>query len=246
VIVPGVAARVGTGYLMTAPGGGASERSGGRSAVFKWFQKLLPQEDAFFELATRHAELLTQGAKALREMLDGGPNVAACCARIVKFETDADAITREVLQDVKRSFITPFERGDIKDLITAMDDAIDQMRKTTKLVTLYELNTFEPHMREMADVIIKSATLTADMIAGLRNMGENAHRIGTLADEVVHAEDMADDLHEKGLKELYLRHRNGEAMGFIVGTEIYDSLEKVMDRFEDVANDISGILIAHL
>jgi predicted phosphate transport protein (TIGR00153 family) len=214
--------------------------------MFKWFQKLLPKEDAFFELADQHAAILVEGARALRALLDGGPDVAACCARIVKLETDADAITREVLQDVKRSFIMPFERGDIQELITAMDDAIDQMRKTTKLVTLYELNSFEPHMREMADVAMKAATLTAEMIHAMRNMGEHAHRIGALAEEIVYAENAADDLHEKGLKELYQRHRNGDAMSFIVGTKIYDSLEKIMDRFEDVANDVRGILIAHL
>ena len=214
--------------------------------MFKWFQKLLPQEDAFFVLAGRHAELLVLGAKALREMLDGGPNVLECCARIVKHETDADDITREVLLDVKRSFITPFERGDIQSLITAMDDAIDQMRKTTKLVKLYELTSFEIHMREMADIIIKAATLTAEMITAMRDIRANAHQLGTLTEQVVHNEDVADGLHEKGLKELFMRQRNGDVMAFIVGTEIYDSLEKIMDRFEDVANNVNSIVIAHL
>jgi predicted phosphate transport protein (TIGR00153 family) len=206
----------------------------------------MPKEDRFFELAIRHAELLSLGAKALRDLLEGGPNVPACCARIVTHETDADAITREVVLDVKRSFITPFDRGDIQSLITSMDDAIDQMRKTTKLVTLYELTTFEPHMREMADKIIKAAALTSEMINALRKMNENAHHLGILVEQVVRIEDEADGLHELGLKELYQRNRNGQAMEFIVGTEIYDSLEKIMDRFEDVANDVNGIVIGHL
>jgi predicted phosphate transport protein (TIGR00153 family) len=214
--------------------------------MFKWFQKLLPKEDAFFNLADRHAELLKLGARALREMLDGGPNVQACAARIVKAETDADVITREILLDVKRAFITPFERGDIQTLINSMDDAIDQMRKTTKLVTLYEVNQFEPHMRDMADAVIRSADMIGEMVHAMRKMSENATRIGQLTEAVVNSEDLVDDLHEKGLKQLYLRHKEGSAMGFIVGTEIYDSLEKIMDRFEDVANDVSGILIAHL
>ncbi|MBL8630990.1 MAG: DUF47 domain-containing protein [Rhodospirillaceae bacterium] len=214
--------------------------------MFKWFQKLLPQEDAFFVLTSQHAEHLVHGAKALREMLDGGPNVMACVERIVRHETDADVITREVLLDMKRSFITPFERTDIQELITSMDDAIDQMRKTTKLVRLYEVNTFEPHMRDMADIVIKSANLTAEMIAALKDVRENAQRLGHLAEEIVHSEDEADALHEKGLKALYLAHRDSHAMPFIIGTEIYDSLEKIMDRFEDIANEINGIVISHL
>ncbi len=214
--------------------------------MFKWFQKLLPQEDAFFDLTGRHAEHLVQGAKALREMLDGGANVMLCVDRIVKHETDADVITREVLLDIKRSFITPFERNDIQELITSMDDAIDQMRKTTKLVRLYEVSSFEPHMRDMGDIVIKAANCTAEMIALLKDVRANAHRLGQLSEEIVHSEDVADELHEKGLKALYLQHRDGKAMPFIIGTEIYDSLEKIMDRFEDIANEISGIVISHL
>lgn len=229
---------------MFAGYGAQSGVEGAGQNVFNWFRNLLPKEDRFFELAHRHAALLNLGAQELRNMLDGGPTVAECCARIVKHETDADAITREVLLDVKRSFITPFDRSDIQSLITSMDDAIDQMRKTTKLVTLYELNTFEPNMREIADIVIKAAALTAEMIDALRKTNENGHHLGTLIEQVVRIEDEADSLHELGLKEIYLRNRNGSAMTFIVGREIYDSLEKIMDRFEDVAKDVNSIVIA--
>lgn len=214
--------------------------------MFGWFQALLPKEDRFFELAERHAALLILGAQALREMLDGGTNVAPCSARIAQHETDADALTREVLLDVKRAFITPFERGDIQSLITAMDDAIDQMRKTTKLVMLYELDKFEPHMREMADIIIKAAKFSADMIKALRKVRENGTRLGTLVEDVVRIEDEADNLHDKGLKDLFYRSRTGNAMDYVIGSEIYSSLEKVMDRFEDVANNVNSIVIGNL
>ncbi|MBM3515742.1 MAG: DUF47 domain-containing protein [Alphaproteobacteria bacterium] len=214
--------------------------------MFGWFQALLPKEDRFFDLAERHAALLILGANALREMLDGGANVAPCAARIAQHETDADSLTREVLLDVKRAFITPFDRTDIQSLITSMDDAIDQMRKTTKLVMLYELDKFDPHMREMADIIIKSAKLTAEMITALRKVRENGTRLGTLAEDVVRSEDEADNLHDKGLKELFHRGRSGNAMDYVVGSEVYSSLEKVMDRFEDVANNVSSIVIGNL
>ena len=66
------------------------------------------------------------------------------CRQIVAREHEADEITREVLLAVRRTFITPFDRGDIKDLITSMDDAIDQMHQTAKAITLFELRSFEP------------------------------------------------------------------------------------------------------
>ena len=214
--------------------------------MLNWFQALMPKEDKFFEHAERHAALLVLGAEALRELLDGGPNVGACAARIAKHETDADEIAREVMLGVRRSFITPFERGDIQDLISSMDDAIYQMRKTTKLVALYELTTFEPHMREMADIIVKAAKVTVQMIKALRTMRQEAFRLGQLVEEVVKIEDDADGLHDLGLKELFRRNRTADPMAFIVGSEVYGSLEKVMDRFEDVANNINSIVVAHL
>ena len=74
-------------------------------------------------------------------------------------------------------------------------------------------------------------------------MQENAGRINAIAEEITRLEEQADELNDQGIKALYQKHKGGDAMGFIVGNEIYDHLEKVVDRFEDVANRISGIII---
>ena len=95
-----------------------------------WFHKLLPREEKFFELFVQHSEMVVAGAEALRALLDGGEAVPHHYKTIMDREQDADNITREVLITVRRTFITPFDRGDIKDLITSMDNAIDQMQKT--------------------------------------------------------------------------------------------------------------------
>jgi uncharacterized protein Yka (UPF0111/DUF47 family) len=82
-----------------------------------------------------------------------------------------------------------------------------------------------------------------DAVSLLGSMRENAGRINAIAEEITRLEDQADELNDQGIKALFLKHRNGNTMDFIVGNEIYDHLEKVVDRFEDVANRISGILI---
>ena len=112
-----------------------------------WFRKLLPREERFFDLFARHSQSVVQGAEALEGMMRGGEETPVYCQRVNQFENDADQITREVLTAVRRTFITPFDRGDIKNLITAMDDAIDQMQQTAKAVMLFEVRTFEPPMR---------------------------------------------------------------------------------------------------
>ena len=211
--------------------------------MLQFFQAMMPREEKFFALFDRHAATLVAGATALRDLLEGGAAIPEACRRIVAHENDADAIAREVLMTVRRSFITPFDRGDIKDLIGLLDDAIDQMQKTAKAIMLFEVSSFEPHMREMADIILRCAVLTVEAVSLLGDMRQKAGRINAINEEITRLEEQVDELNDAGIKALFLKHRDGNAMAFIVGNEIYDHLEKVVDRFEDVANRISGIVI---
>lgn len=211
--------------------------------MLRWFQALMPREDRFFALFSRHADTLVEGAEALRDLLKGGPGVAEAARKVMAFENQADAIAREVLLLVRRTFITPFDRSDIKDLINTLDDTIDQMQKTAKAVLLFEVSTLEPEMAWMGDHILKAAKLTVEAVGLLGALRENATRLNAITEEIVRLEDDADTLNDNGIKSLFQRHRDGNAMSYIIGVEIYDHLEKVMDRFEDVANRISGIVI---
>jgi predicted phosphate transport protein (TIGR00153 family) len=211
-----------------------------------WFRALLPREDKFFDLFERHFRILVEGAEALQKLLDGGEGVEQNCRKIVELEDQADEITREVLLAVRMSFITPFDRGDIKDLIQSMDDAIDMMNKVVKMVRLFEQTSFEPRMKEMGAVIVEAAHLTAEAIPLLEKVGANVTRLGALAEEITKVEERADGLHDAGLKELFKRYGKTDAMAWLVGSELYGQLEKVVDRFEDVANEISGIVIENV
>jgi len=211
--------------------------------MLRWFQALMPREERFFALFTHHAETIVHGAEALREVLNGGEGTALACQRVTDFETQADTITRDVLLMMRRSFITPFDRGDIQDLIGTLDDSIDQMQKTAKAIRLFEVNSFEPEMGEMGDSIVKAAKLTVEAVSLLGSLRENSTRLNAITDEIVRLEDNADELNNLGIKTLFRRHRDSNVMDYIIGVEIYDHLESVMDRFEDVANRISGIVI---
>lgn len=208
-----------------------------------WFRKLLPKEERFFDLFARHSQTVVQGAEALEGMLRGGEETPVYCQRVNQFENDADQITREVLTAVRRTFITPFDRGDIKNLITAMDDAIDQMQQTAKAVMLFEVRVFEPPMREIGTILVQCATLVGRSIPLMQAMGENVVTLTALTEEITRLEGRVDDLNDIGLKELFLKHRDGNTMDFVVGAEIYKHLEKVADRFDDVANEINSIVI---
>jgi len=210
-----------------------------------WFRRLMPREDRFFDLFARHAETLVAGAQALQKLL-AGDDIEARCNEIMALEASADAITSEVMLAVRRSFITPFDRGDIKDLIQSMDDAIDMMRKTVKTVTLFEQRSFDPLMQEMGLVIVEAARLTAEAVPLLVQASANSRRLTQLTEEITQLEERSDELYDRGLKELFKRHGRSDAMAYLIGSDIYGELEKVVDRFEDVANEISGIVIENV
>lgn len=202
-----------------------------------------PREERFFDLFARHSQAVVHGAEALEGMMRGGEETPVYCQRVNQFENDADQITREVLTAVRRTFITPFDRGDIKNLITAMDDAIDQMQQTAKAVMLFEVRIFEPPMREIGAILVQCANLVGRALPLMQSMGPNVTTLTALTEEITRLEGRVDDLNDIGLKELFLKHRDGSAMDFVVGAEIYKHLEKVADRFDDVANEINSIVI---
>lgn len=209
------------------------------------FRKLLPREDRFFDMFARHSMTVVEAAKAL-DLLLSGQDIAANGERIIALENQADEITREVLLAIRRSFITPFDRGDIKDLIQSMDDAIDMMQKTVKTIRLFEQTHFDPGMQEMGKTIVEAAQLIAEAIPLLNKLGANAPRLSSIAEEVMRVEGRSDELHDQGLKDLFRRFGNNNTMAYLIGSEIYGQLEKVVDRFEDVANEISGIVIENV
>jgi len=214
--------------------------------MLNWFQALLPKEGKFFGLFEAHAVTLCAGARSLRQVLDGGDGVPGFCADVARHENEADNVTRDVLLEVRRTFITPFDRSDIRDLITSMDDAIDQMHKTAKAIMLFDQRSFHPDMVKLGDVIVSTADLISEAAPLLRSLRTNSARLNAIAEEVTRLEDESDRLYDAGISALYNGPARSDPMAFIVGAEIYDHLEKVVDRFEDVANQISSVLIEHL
>jgi uncharacterized protein len=209
-------------------------------------KKVMPREEKFFDLFEAHAAKALQAAETLRAIMTGGKDIAANCAKLMQREEEADTIGAETLQALRRSFITPFDRSDINSLSSSLDDAIDQMNKTAKAVLLFEVKTFEPHMQLMADDAVELAKLLVEAMPLMRNIGQHSGRLHTLTGRMVEIEENSDQKNEAGLKVLLKGKAKKDAMAFIIGSEIYEHLEKVADRFEDVAHVMSDIVIEHV
>ena len=213
--------------------------------MLKLIRKLMPREDRFFDMFERHAQILVAGADALEKMVSGAEPIPESCKAIETHENAADDVTRDVLVAVRRSFITPFDRSAITALTSSMDNAIDEMWQTAKAITLYEVTSFQPQMAEMSKLSSEAARLVLEGVPLMRNIGKNAGRLHEITEAVVHLEGRADVLHDAGLRALIQAGAKKDPMNFIVNREVYRHLERVLDAFEDVADEIQGIVIDH-
>ena len=222
----------------------------------RFLKRFLPQEDTFIPLFERHAAEIGAAAHALHAGFRGRRDSFQA---VVAHEEAADAVTRDVLLAARRSFITPFDRGAIKDLVTAMDDAVDEMNKTVAAIALFGITDFTDDMRRMAGHIVEASELVGKAMPMLRAMGTNATALIELCGQVVVIEGEADAVHRAGIKALWDERGGpgvaapdgpGEAAAglerFLVGERILDRLEKVMDRLEDTADVLHGIVIEHV
>jgi uncharacterized protein Yka (UPF0111/DUF47 family) len=216
------------------------------SPMFAWFQRLLPKTGNFFEMFEAHAKTVTAGADALSRLLQDGAGSASDHIReVIERENDADEITRAVLKTVRETFLTPFDRGTITSLIGSMDDAIDEMQAAVQAIDLYEVREFEQEMKDMAAIIVDAARLTTEAMPLLRDVGRNAGRLHELTERLVRMEGHADDIHRAGVKRAFVEFGREDTLRFIVAREVYKHLERIVDAFEDVANEIDGIVIDH-
>ena len=213
--------------------------------MFNWFQRLLPRKGDFFGLFEAHAATLVAAADALRDLSRDGGSTEQLLSAIQDHEHKADDIIRQVLHEVRLTFLTPFDRGAITDLIGAMDDAIDEMLAAARAIDLYDLHQLRPEMKEIVGLIAEAASVTSQAIPLLRNVGRNGQQLHELTGRLVELEGQADDIHATGLKAAFQEYSQTSSMQFAINREVFKHLERVTDAFEDVANEIDGIVIDH-
>jgi hypothetical protein len=212
--------------------------------LFQWFQRLLPQKGDFFSLFEAHGATLVAAADALKRLATDDTSTEEVLRTIQNREHEADDLIRRVLVEVRKTFLTPFDRSAITSLIGAMDDAIDEMLAAARAIDLYGLRELRPEMKEIVGLISDAATTTAEALPLLRNLKANGAKLHGLTARIVGLEGAADELHAAGLRRAFENAR-ADPLQFAVTREVFKNLEKVADAFEDVANEIDGIVIDH-
>ena len=214
--------------------------------MFDWFRRLIPQPGDFFSMFERHSAATVAAAEALQKMLRGDGDRTSLVQEIRDHEHAADSIIREVLQEVRQTFLTPFDRGAITGLIVQMDDTIDEIQACASAIETYDVTEFDHNMLIMAERIVEATHKINSALPLLRDITRNGQNLHQLTAEIVSIEGAIDILHTDGLRANYARAMNDQnSIRFIVVREVFKHLEKIADAFEDVANQIDGIVIDH-
>lgn len=213
--------------------------------LMRLFRLLMPREERFVEHFAAHAQRMVAAADALASLMTAGPgDRPARFDEVCAIEGEADTITRQTIVALHRAFITPFDRSDIHALITALDDAVDLMEEVAQHAALYRVEEFSPRMRELSALIQKAARLLAETMPLLTDITRHAERITSLCDQVGRIESEADRLLRLALSELISQHP--DPIVFLGRKEVYELLETVTDRCDDVADVIEGIVLDHV
>ena len=208
----------------------------------KIFSYLAPKEGKFYPLFKDASANLIIGAELLVDFMNEPPpeKREALSSKIKETELVGDQIARNLYKALSGTFITPFDREDIFELIHATDSVLDLIHGASKQTHLYMLKDIPSEFREMADVIRKASIEINTAFNGLRDVlnlakyKDNCHRIGEL-------EEHADDINHRYLAKLFQEEK--DAIELIKKKDILAALEKAVDRCDDVADILSSVII---
>ncbi len=204
------------------------------------FGRLLPKETSFFDFFEQHSALTVDGTREFLNMVSSGANIEAKARRIHEIEHETDVITHRCVEALHRAFITPIDRDDIHQLVTRMDDILDMMEDAAQSIYLYDIRSVTLDAKRLADICVGCAENVKEAVSLLSNM-ENAAKILAVCAEIDKLESEADHVMRSAMAKLF--RDEPDVRQVIKLRAIYETLEGVTDRCEDVANIIEGIIL---
>ena len=204
------------------------------------FGRLMPTEGKFFELFIQHADLCVKGGKEMVSLMTNFDDLENRVHAIESLEKQADKVTHATLEMLHKTFITPLDRDDIHKLITRMDDILDLMEDAAQTVSLYDIKQITAEAKRLAELCLACCEKVHACVSLLHNM-DNASEILGICAEIDRLESDADHVMRAAMSKLF--REEPDVRNLIKLKAIYEILESVTDRCEDVANIIEGIIV---
>jgi uncharacterized protein len=199
---------------------------------------LIPKEVRFYDYFELQAEHIIKAAGLLHEMVHNFSDARAKTHAIKELEHQGDQTTHEIVRKLNTTFITPMDREDIHELASRLDDVLDFIEAAAERLVVYRIKEPTSACRAMSEVIVSIAHATDRAIRCLRRMDPGFHEHAV---EVNRLENNADTLLRDSLAAMF--EEQSDPIEIIKWKEIYETMETVTDRCEDVANVIESIIL---
>jgi predicted phosphate transport protein (TIGR00153 family) len=204
------------------------------------FSRFMPREGKFFDLFNEHAALILEGSRELAALMASGDDLERRARNVESIEKRGDKITRSTIELLHKTFITPIDRDDIHQLISEMDNILDLIEDSAQLVFLYDVRVLSPDAQKLADICVECCEKVKAAVGLLSNM-DNGDAIMNICQEIDRLESDADHVMRAAIGRLFRDEENVKEL--IKLRTVYEHLETITDRCEDVANIIQGIVI---
>jgi predicted phosphate transport protein (TIGR00153 family) len=202
----------------------------------------IPQEQKFFGLFEQSAQNMVKAAQALQEMVGTCSHVPESVAEITDLEHQGDLITHQIIAQLHRTFVTPFDREDIARLAQSLDDVTDFIHAAADSMFIYKVDCPTPRAIELADIIVQAAVEVERVMPQLRQRSKLIQILPRCI-EINRLENMADRVFRAAMGELF--DDGIDIASVIKWREIYEYMESATDRCEDVANVLEGVALKH-
>jgi predicted phosphate transport protein (TIGR00153 family) len=214
--------------------------SKGGLAVFRF--PFVPREKRFFELFEGGVQNMVKAAQKLKELVESWDNVEARVNEITGIEHEGDMITHQIMEQLNRTFVTPFDREDIALLAHTLDDVTDFIHHAADAMFIYKVDQPSQRAEELADIIVQAATEVERAMPQLRHRAEFKQILERCV-EINRLENVADEVYRSAMGELF--DDNTDIREIIKWREVYEHMESATDRCEDVANVLEGVVLKH-
>ncbi|MDD2833440.1 MAG: DUF47 family protein [Methylotenera sp.] len=206
---------------------------------------ITPRNDNYFELFNKLADCAVRGSKVLAMLtaVKEPEKFEAHFAEIRKIESEADSYTKEILLSLHKTFITPFDRREIRELAMALDDIIDYMEDIPQSAKIYGHSSFTPEMVALAQILLRASEKVRDTVHMLSDM-KNSERILSTCEEINLIEGEGDHVMRAGMYRLF--NEESDARTIIRSKELYDIFEEAIDSCQDVSDVIHGVVLERI
>ena len=205
------------------------------------FSRLLPQQRGFFDNFEKHVDLAIEGAKLLVNFLEDLEAPGPKARRIKEVEHEADVVTHQTIDMLRKTFVTPFDRNEIQHLTSALDNIVDAMEAAAERLWLYEITQATAEALRLARNLVSATAQLQVAVRGLRHVKRDRDKIMTACVEIDRLENENDAMLREGLAKLFKHER--DPVHIMKWKEIYEILEEATDRCEDATDVIEGVVL---